>query len=51
MVGDTESEQTAAAFLIVFALMIVAGAFVNFLIRIPLTMATTLVSGYPWLPS
>jgi hypothetical protein len=45
--GDTESEQTAAAFLIVFALMMVAGAFVNFLIRIPLTMATTLVSRIP----
>lgn len=45
--GESESEQTAAAFLLAFALAMVAGAFVNFLMRIPMTIATAMVSLMP----
>ena len=44
---DSESERTAAAFLVVFVLLLVIGAIVNFLIKIPLTMVTALVSVVP----
>ena len=45
--GESESEQTAAAFLLAFAFVMVAGAFVNFLMRIPMTLATAMVSLMP----
>ena len=46
-VRDSESERSAAAFLVVFVLLMVVGAMVNFLIKIPLTMVTALVSVVP----
>ena len=46
-IGDSERGGAAAAFLVVFAFLIVAGAFINLLLRIPLTMASSMVSKIP----
>ena len=45
--GNTVSERTAAGFLLSFAFLMVAGAMVNFLIKVPLTLATGMVSVMP----
>ena len=44
---DSDSERSAAAFVAVFVPLMAAGALINFLIRIPLTMATALISMVP----
>ena len=46
-IGDGERGGTAVAFLVVFTFLMVAGALVNLLLKIPLTIASSMVSTIP----